>query len=436
MIKRLIAVLLSLTLAVPVNATYFAGVVIRDSANLDAFSRLRISQPQGIFDGQFTYNLLPLQYEPITANGGAGTATITHDTTDRCALMTFTGAGSGAGARLQSYEFVRYQPGRSQAVFITFNFIEAVTGVTKFAGLSSWGSTGAGVGNGIEFQLSDSTKQWTIYSDTGAGDETVAQTSWNLDKLNGTGPSGLTLDITKTQIAVIDFQALYVGRVRVGFDIGGNVVYCHEFDHANLIANPYIQTASLPVRAGMRTSAGSISTTMKFICAAVLSEGGQEENGGVPNTAEGTVTASSGADTHILSVRPKTTFNSLTNRVKMIVDSVDILVTGNQPILWKLVVGQAISGTTTYADVNTTYSAFEFNTAGTISGTPALVIQQGYVPSTNQVKAASSPRITNRIPITLDAAGAVRANGTLTVLVQGVGGTSACRAALNWRELR
>lgn len=434
--KRLIALVSLLALTTALWGAYVSGVTIRDGANLDAFSRLRVSSPQGLFDGQFTYNLLPLQYEPITANGGAGTATITHDSTDRAALMTFTGVGSGAGARLQSYEFVRYQPGRSQAAFVTFNFIESVTGVTKFAGLSSWGSTGAGVGNGIEFQLADSTKQWTIYSDTGAGDETVTQTNWNLDKLNGTGPSGITLDITKAQIAVIDFQALYVGRVRVGFDIGGNVVYCHEFNHSNLLNSPYIQTASLPVRCGMRTSAGSISTTMKFICAAVISEGGQEENGGVPNTAEGTVTASSGADTHILSVRPKTTFNSITNRVKMIVDSVDILVTGNQPILWKLVVGQAISGTTTYADVNTTYSAFEFNTAGTISGTPALVIQQGYVPASNQVKSASSPRITNRIPITLDAAGAVRANGTLTILVQGIGGTSACRASLNWRELR
>lgn len=411
-----------------------AAVPVRqaDGANLDAFSRLRVSQPQGLFDGQFTYNLLPLQYEPITNGTGA---TITHDSTNRCALMTFSNTATGGKAYLQSYEYVRYQPGRSQAAFVTFNFVEAKTDCLKFAGVSDWGSVSAGVGNGIEFQLSGSTKQFTVYSDTGVGDETVTQANWNLDKLDGTGASGIALNMAYAQILVIDFQALYVGRIRVGFDIGGNIVYAHEFNHSNLLTNPYIQYATLPVRCGM-TCTGTVSTTMNFICSAVISEGGQEENGGVPAAAEGTATAGSGADTHILSVRPKTTFNSITNRVKLVLDSVEILVTGNQPVLYKLVVGQAISGTTTYSDVNTTYSAFEFNTAGTISGTAALVLQQGYVPASNQTKAVANPKITNRIPIALSAAGAVRANGTVSVLVQGVGGTSACRASLNWRELR
>jgi hypothetical protein len=30
------------------------GIYIEDSANLDAFSRLRVSQPFGLFDAQFT----------------------------------------------------------------------------------------------------------------------------------------------------------------------------------------------------------------------------------------------------------------------------------------------------------------------------------------------------------------------------------------------
>jgi hypothetical protein len=416
--------------------SYVSQVSYRDSANLDAFSRLRVSTPQGLFDGQFTYNLLPLQFEPIMANGGAGVGTITHDPTDRCALMTFTGAGSGAMARLQSYEYVRYQPGRSQAAFITFNFVEAVADVLKFAGLSSWGSTAAGVGNGVEFQLNGTTKQFTIYSDTGAGDETVTQANWNLDKLDGIGVSGYTLDITKTQILVLDLQALYTGRVRVGFDIGGTIAYAHEFRHANLIASPYMQTASLPVRCGMSTSAGSITTTVKFICSAVISEGGQDELGGLNCSVGGTATAGSGTDTHILSIRPKTTFNGFTNRVKLVPDTVDILVTGSNPVLWKLCVGQALSGTTAFTDVNLAYSAVEYNTAGTASGAPALVLEQGYCPASNQTKGQTTPRIANRFPITLDAAGAVRANGTLTLLVQGLGGTSATQAVINWRELR
>lgn len=404
------------------------NVGIGDGPNLDSFSRVRVSNPQGLFDGQFTYNMLPLQFEQITTNGGGGTATVAHDATNRCITHTFTAALTGAKAIMQSYEYVRYQPGRSQVIFVTFNFIETKANVLKFSGLSD------GL-NGIQFELNGSTKQITIYSDTSNGDQTVAQTAWNLDKMDGTGASGLTLDITKTQILVIDFQALYVGRVRVGFDIGGSIVYVHEFLHANVIAVPYFQTASLPIRCGM-TSTGTVTTTMRFICSSVLAEGGQEETGGLPACVEGTVTAASGADTHILSIRPKTTFNSITNRIKVVLDSIDVIVTGNQPVLWKLVIGQALTAPT-YADVNTTYSSIEaLAGAGTLSGTPALVLQQGYVGASAQAKGTSNPRISSKIPLTLDAAGAVRANGTITVLVQGVGGTSATRVILNWRELR
>lgn len=404
---------------------YLSDVSIKDGPNLDAFSRLRVSNPEGIFDAQFTYNLKPLQFESITNGSGA---TVTHDSTNRCALMTFSSTPTGGKAFMQSYEYNRYEPGRSQIGFITFNFIETMANTLKFAGMSD-GT------NGIELQQSGTTVQLVIYSGTANGNQTVAQASWNIDKLNGTGPSGLTLDLTKTQILVIDYQALYVGRVRVGFDIGGQVVYCHQFVHANLVATPYIQYASLPVRCGM-TCTGTVSTTMRFICSSVLSENSQGLASGIHNTVIGSVTAGNGTDTHILSVRPKTTFNSLTNRTKIDLVDLNFLVTGNSPIIWKLVVGQAISGTTTFADVNTTHSSMEYNTAGTASGSPYLVLDSGFVASSSQNKGNVENTLSARVPITLDAAGAVRLNGTLSVLVQGVGGTSACQVSMVWAEFR
>jgi len=405
---------------------FYGGIAISDGPNLDAFSRLRVSPPQGIFDAQFTYNLNQLRFEQITAEANAA---IAHDAKNRCALMTFSSTPTGGKAYMQSYEHVRYQPGRSQAIFITFNFGAAAANTTKFAGYCD-GT------NGVELRLSPGGDlSYGIYSGTDNGDEVVNQTAWNIDKLDGRGPSGFTLDITKTQIAVIDLQALYVGRVRVGFDIDGLIVYVHSFKHANLVAMPYIQSASLPVRCGM-VSTGAASTTMRFICCAVVSEGGQEEDGGVPLSVSGAITASSGADTHILSIRPKATFNEIVNRTKIIPDSVDIVVTGSNPVEWKLVAGQALT-TPTFADVNATYSAVEcLAGAGTLSGTPAIVLQSGYIPATAQSKGQTNPQIGSRIPLTLTAAGAARALGTLTVLVAGVGGTSACRATLNWRELR
>ena len=402
-------------------------VAIRDSANLDAFSRLRVSNPLILHNSQFTYDLAAIIYEQIT--NGAG-ATVTHDSTNRQALMTFASTPTGGKAYMQSYEYLPYQPGRSQLIFVTFNMIAAVANTLKFAGYSD------GV-NGIEFQLSGTTKQFIVYSASSAGNETVTQSSWNLDKLDGTGASGITLDITKTQILVIDVQALYVGRVRIGFDINGTITYAHEFLHANIFSSPYVQSANLPVRCGM-TCTGTVSTTMNFICSAVISEGGSEDINVYGYTFQqdsGPISVTTGG-THMLSLRPRTTFNSITNRTRVAYIDVEIYNSGVQPVHWQLCIGQAISGTTTYNNVNTAYSSSEYNILGTLSGSPTLIIDGGYVSSSGSSQGVTNTAIISRYPITLDAAGLHRSLGTLTLKCTSLSGTQTVYAAIKFREIR
>jgi hypothetical protein len=391
----------------------------------DAFGRLRVSSPTSLFDAQLTYDLQPLLFEQVTNGSGA---TVTHDSTNRMALMTFSSTPTGGKAFMQSYEYFRYRAGHSQLIYVTFNMIEGVANTMKFAGYSD-GS------NGIEFQLNGTTKQFTIYSDTTTGDETVTQTNWNLDKLDGTGASGLTLDITKTQILVIDFQALYVGRVRVGFDINGMVVWAHQFTHANEDAYPYFQSANLPIRCGM-TSTGTVSTTMNFICCTVQSENGESSREGFHFSQDAEVTAGNGTLTHLISIQPKTTFNSITNRTKIIIDSIDLIVRGINPVHYAIVLGDVLTGTTTFNDVNTTYSATQYNTAGTTSGTPAITMYTGHIPASASSRGAISQNVVMKYPITLDVAGNVRDLGRVTVLVEGLGGTSLVEGAINWTEVR
>lgn len=402
-------------------------VAIRDSANLDAFSRLRVSNPLILHNSQFTYDLAPIIYEQIT--NGAG-ATVTHDSTNRQALMTFASTPTGGKAYMQSYEYLPYQPGRSQLINITFNMITAVANTLKFAGYSD------GV-NGIEFQLNGTTKQFVVYSASSSGNETVTQSSWNLDKLDGTGASGITLDITKTQILVIDVQALYVGRVRIGFDINGSIIYAHEFLHANIFSSPYVQSANLPVRCGM-TCTGTVSTTMNFICSAVISEGGSEDINVYGYTFQqdsGPINVTTGG-THMLSLRPRTTFNSITNRTRVAYIDVEIYNAGVQPVHWQLCIGQAISGTTTYNNVNTSYSSTEYNILGTLSGSPTLIIDGGYVSSSGSSQGVTNTAIISRYPITLDAAGLHRSLGTLTLKCTSLSGTQTVYAAIKFREIR
>lgn len=392
----------------------------------DSFGRVRVSSPNSLFDAQLTYDLQPLLFEQITNGTGA---TVTHDATNRMALMTFSSTPTGGKAIMQSYEHFRYRAGHSQLCYITFVMGDGVANVTKFAGYSDGTE-------GVELQrVGASTVQLALLSTTTNGNQTVAQASWNIDPMTGSGPSGKTLDLTKAQILVIDLQALYVGRVRVGFDINGVVYWVHEFNHTNSIAYPYIKTANLPIRAGM-TCTGTVSATMNFICSTVQTEDGATIREGFHFARDASVTAASGAKTHLLSVQPKTTFNSITNRTKFILDTIDIIVTGSNPVHYDICLGDVLTGTTGFNDVNTTYSAMQYNTAGTTSGSPAIIIYSGHIPASAVAKGSVSQEINVKYPITLDASGAARALGRVTVLVTGLGGTSNVEGVINWTEVR
>lgn len=397
---------------------------------LDAFGNHRVAPPAFVADGQLTYDLQPLIYEQIISANGA----IAHDATNRCATISLTAADSGEETYMQSFQYYRYQAGRAQEVFITGASHNLTSNCEAFYRYGDGN-------NAIEF-ATDGTlagSKFIIRSDTDNGDQTVTQANWNTDNLDGgndtANPSGLTLDPTKSQIFVIDVQALYVGRVRCGFDLDGEIIWCHEFLHANTIAPPYIQTANLPIGAGIRATDNAASGSMRFVCSCVLSRGGQEQIAGYDFSVEGTVTAGSGTRTHLISIRPKTTFNSLTNRVEFVLEDLELLVTGSNPVYWELCLGQALT-TPTYADVNATYSSFEYETAGTLSGNPAIVFASGYCAASQISKSSVEKDLRSRYPITLNAAGAVRDMGTLTLLVTGIGGTSACRAQIHFRELR
>lgn len=400
-------------------------VSIADSANLDAFSRVRVSQSLNLFDSQFTYDLQPLLWEQITSGVGAS---IARDTTNNVATLTFASTPTGGSCYMQTFEHFRYVSGKGQCIFQTFNLNGGVANCLKFVGYSD-GT------NGIEFRLNGTTAQFAVLSSTTGGNEVVPQSVWNIDKLDGTGASGITLDLTKTQILVIDFQALYVGRVRVGFDINGSIFYAHQFTHANSNTHPYLKTANLPLRCGM-ACAGTVSTTLTMICATVTQEGGTSDLDGFHFTQSGTVTAASGARTHLLSIQPRLTFNSVTNRTKFLFEGLDLVVTGSNPVKWELCLGDAITGTTTFNDVNTTYSGMAYNTGGTTSGTPDIIMDTGYAPASNQSKGSGASDTPIRYPICLNAAGAVRTLGRITLLVTGLGGTSAVQAAINWKEIR
>jgi len=409
------------------SAAHPASIQFADSASIDSFSRLRVSEPVGLFSEQCQYDAAPLIYE--AGNTGTGVAPA-HNANTRMVALSAT-AGSGTSF-LQSYEYVPYQAGKSQLIFVTGLLDTGVAGAVVDTGTFD-AANGVGLrqngASGLQFFRRTSTSGSVVTN-------TVDQSSWNEDKLDGSGRSGITLDVTKVFFLVIDAQFLAMGRVRFGFDIDGVIVWAHHMKHANVIAVPYMQTLTLPIQMLITATSTGSTKTCYFKCASVSSEGGFADDLGYTfGTPEGTVSAGSGARTHILSIRPRRTFNSLANRSRFKMSSVECFVTGTNSVFWELCIGSTFSVAPTFANVNATYSAFEYGTGGTLTAA-GTVIATGYIGATATAKFALSREIAARYPISLDRAGAVRANGTMSLIVTGLGGASATRSSFNYTEIR
>lgn len=316
----------------------------------------------------------------------------------------------------------------------------AITGVMGAATASAVKEFGYfDTANGIIFrQNGTSGLELVRRTSTGGSvsEEVVPQASWNVDKLNGTGASGITLNTSNTFILIIDLQFLGMGRVRIGFDINGILIIAHQFLNANNLTTPYMQTATLPVQALLTASSTATTATMYFKCAAVQSEGGFLESLGYAfSTPSVAATAAKDARASAISIRPKTTFNGVANRSMFILNGINIVTTQAQAVYWELAVGTTFSAGPTWADVNTTYSSFEYGYSSTYSGLTGLVLSSGYI-SNSGAKTAMELSTALRYPICLNRAGAVTSNGTLTLLVTGIGASCTLQCGFDFTEIR
>jgi len=240
-----------------------------NGTNVDAFGRLRVSQPYTLFDSSNRY-AIDDQFDTSTVTGGS----ITFLPNEAAVRMDVTTA-SGAEVVRQTYRSMLYQPGKGLLVLATFVMNAAKTNLRQRVGYF-------GTQNGLYFELNNTTKAFVMRTYVGGSvDNTtrrVEQSAWNGDKLDGTGASGLTLDLTKPQILWFDFEWLGVGNVRCGFIINGQYIVCHTYQTANVYGTSvYMTTAILPIRYEItNTAATADASYLKQICSSVMSEGGLE----------------------------------------------------------------------------------------------------------------------------------------------------------------
>jgi hypothetical protein len=399
-------------------------VSITDNFNTDAFGRLRTSSPIAQFEYQNEYNKGPL----IWAEKVSGTGSATHVPSTSSVSMTTGGGTDGASVIRQTRQYFRYTSGKSLKIIMTFDCGQCLENVAMKAGYFDGE-------NGIFF-MRRSGRNYLVLRSKSSGavvDTEIPQESWNKDRMDGAGPSGIRLDFERAQIFLADIQWLGVGSVRCGFEYDGLAYYAHEFEHTNEIDNVYMATANLPIRYEIVNLAeATASSSFEQICSTVITEQGSIDDQGYyeHSVNSGITPINVTTRRSVLAIRPKATFGAKINRGLIKHEAFEV-VTGGNNVLWELVYNPTLGGTPVWTSAGDN-SLVEYDIAGT-TVTGGEIVSSGYsLAGTGSTRGKASAETHSKYPMALDVDG-----GTppiMALVCTSFTGTATVNASLGFKE--
>lgn len=339
--------------------------LLKTIGNPDAFGRLRIAQPYTLFDSKLIFDNGPLFWDDKeTSSGSPSTTTSTHSTATASVTL---GVSAEAGTRVrQTFQRFNYQPGKSQLILQTGRLIASGGGVGIASRRGYFDDN-----NGLFWAVIDGTLCVVVRSSASGSpvDTVIRQTSFNRDKLDGTGLSGFEIDVTKEQITWIDFEWLGVGAVRFGiYGEDGKPIVAHVVENANTTTAVYMSTPNLPLRYELANDGTGQASTAEQICSTVISEGGLELNGAeFYASTSGTHVDANTADAiyAIVGIRLKTTHLGAVVELQ----NMSMMATTSNDFEWLLIFNPTVAGSFTYADItNSACQSATGATANTVTG--------------------------------------------------------------------
>jgi hypothetical protein len=361
---------------------YNNKIAYSDSPNLDAFGRLRIAAVTNLLDIKHVYDKNPLQVNEVTA----GTATSIFNQEYARVRMT-TSANNDLVIR-QTKTHPIYQPGKGQLFEASFSNFQLETNIIKRVGgfTSTTASTynslfdgffleSNGVTNEISFQIWRSGT--TIFSSV--------TTSWydsEFDPIN--------FDWSNTNLMLVDYQWLGVGRMRFGMNISGQTIYFTEHNCANNEAEVYMSSPNQPIRYEIR-QVGVGSGSFDMICSQTSTEGalnGLYSTVGVINSQTATLD-NSGTKYPYIGYRLKQSYKSVTSQYS----SLSVLNTSNDNYLLTIEFNPTLSVTPTWIDLPNSPFQYAIYT-GTVTTT---ITSNGYIMSSLIGEAGTSALTTLKV---------------------------------------
>lgn len=397
--------------------SYFENISVnfQKDGTTDVFGRLKVGNSENLFDTKTLYDKRDIFFTESLVSG----ATSVFVANNSCVDLTVN-TTNGSTAIRQTREYFNYESGRAMFVSISFILGAKKTNVVKRIGLFD-------ALNGFFLKQDGSSLNIVRRTSTSGTvvDNEIPQSSWNIDKLDGTGPSGFSLDETKIQLMSIEYTWQGAGHARFGFYFNNQMVICHEEVFSNVLTTVSITTPCLPIRFEItNTAVTSSSTTLRCICMSVNSEGGYSPRGITYSAINSsTVTVNTNSIVGLLAIRLK----AANNRIPVILKNIGILTSGNNPMQYRCLFNPTVTGGA-WVSAGTS-SAVEYNqNFASFSG--GEIIKTGFISAQSRQQVSliqSSFKLTSDI------------NGTSGIFLiagdtSGALGNTSARASMDWLE--
>ena len=389
------------------------------SFGYDAFGRTKVSEPYTLFDSTHRYK--PNEDYSDLLGGGGSTGYLVNEST----VTMNVGTVSGDYVYRETNKVFPYQPGKALTVMQTFVMAPTKANLRQRVGYFSRQ-------NGVFLQMvgDDISIVRRSFISGAVDDLTIPKSQWNVDKMDGNGPSRTILNLAKAQILFSEYEWLGVGSVKVGFAIDGQFITVHQFNHANKETSVYMTTATLPLRYEIENlGTTSSASTMKQICATVLSNGGYNRQSELWSAPRAALFPNVGT-----SFKPLAAIRMASGRTDSVIKVVkaSVVTTTQNSFEFVILKNPTISDGSwvTHSTGNVEYNI----TATTVTG--GTVIRQSFMSGSNQTNAQAEIEIADGWDVQL---GRTNTNPPVSdiyvVAARTLSGTGDIIGALHWFDL-
>ncbi len=332
---------------------------------LTAFGDLRVAELSPIYQGSFEYTVDNTDLNTNTVVAG-GTVT-------QGSAMAVVGSSTttASTAMFQSKQHSKYRPGLGGMQRFTALFTSPVAATEQYIGLADETGSSAAFKNGYMVGYDGTTFGFHRFQNDVK--TTTALANWT-DPLDGTGPSGMTLDQTKLNVFFIQFEYLGGGPINICMadDDSSRVHLVHTEDYANAFTSPSVHNPNFHHTMWVNNKATTNDIVLKGASYSYFVEGKTsliELHQPQFSTGEQTA-ASVTAEAAIVTIRSKALYASRTNFIDVLMQNTygSIEASAAQNLGSIRLVHNAVITSPSYSDINTSNSVIEVDTTGTISG--------------------------------------------------------------------